>query len=258
VLTNLASKPITLALQCSDPPIRLTGTFPPTATLTELLLHFEQESNGQLNIFGRRGMEAVLSVLGREFTISEGSTSGGTTTLAGMGVGGNVLVRLGFRKVGSASSSFGSSVAPPVSQPRSPAPSRTPTSNWSSETAPRISLPPAQSSPPTVSSPPTQVGPPTASPSPLTTPPTPPVAETASQAEVIIPEPESTPSDMMTDVQRHTTVNLPPSTAVFEPPPPPEPFDPRNRNPIVYSAASGAIPAAAKRTSPSSLSPFTV
>jgi len=203
-------------------------------------------------------MEAVLSVLGREFTISEGSTSGGTTTLAGMGVGGNVLVRLGFRKVGSASSSSGSSVAPPVSQSRSPAPSRTTTSNSSSETAPRISLPPAQSSPPTASSPPAQVGPPTASPSPLTTPPTPPVAETTSQAEVIIPGPESTPSDMMTDVQPHTTVNLPPSTAVSEPPPPPEPFDPRNRNPIVYSAASGAIPAAAKRISQSSLSPFTV
>src|SRR5271169_4758965 len=70
-------KPITLALQCADPPIRLTGTFPPTATLTEVLLHFEQESNGQLVIFGRRGEEAVLSVLGREFGITEGSGGGG-------------------------------------------------------------------------------------------------------------------------------------------------------------------------------------
>src|SRR5208282_2950067 len=94
-------KPITLALQCSDPPIRLSGTFPPTATLTEVLLHFEQESNGQLVVFGRRGEEAVLSVLGREFGITEGSGGGGATTLAGMGVGGNVLVRLGFRKIGS-------------------------------------------------------------------------------------------------------------------------------------------------------------
>lgn len=73
----------------------------------EVLLHFEQESNGNLNIFGRKNEEAVLSVLGREFGITEGTGGGGQTTLAGMGVGGNVLVRLGFRKVGASPASSG-------------------------------------------------------------------------------------------------------------------------------------------------------
>jgi len=73
----------------------------------EVLLHFEQESNGNLNIFGRKNEEAVLSVLGREFGITEGTGGGGQTTLSGMGVGGNVLVRLGFRKVGASPASSG-------------------------------------------------------------------------------------------------------------------------------------------------------
>jgi len=147
-------KPITLALQCSDPPIRLTETFPPTATLTEVLLHFEQESNGKLVVFGRRGEEAVLSVLGREFGITEGSGGGGATTLAGMGVGGNVLVRLGFRKVGS--STMGntriSSTVSSVSAARSPIPplprSLPESSRSSTQTPPRPRATQSVSSPP--------------------------------------------------------------------------------------------------------------
>ena len=139
-------KPITLALQCSDPPIRLTGTFPPTATLTEVLLHFEQESNGQLVVFGRRGEEAVLSVLGREFGITEGSGGGGATTLAGMGVGGNVLVRLGFRKIGSSTTAGNTSTTSTVSSgsaARSPIPPRSRSVPESSRSSTQTSPPPS-------------------------------------------------------------------------------------------------------------------
>lgn len=214
----VASKPITLALQCSDPPIRLTGTFPPTATLTEVLLHFEQESNGKLVIFGRRGEEAVLSVLGREFGITEGS-GGGSTTLAGMGVGGNVLVRLGFRKIGTSTASTGTS-AGTSSVLSSGAPSRTPVSPISQST------PPVSESLYKVASPPPAASVPVPSLSPLPSD----VPSTASQST-------SEPSSL---------IATPPSPEIV-PSPPPQVFGPGSRNRIVYSAASASTPTAARR-----------
>ena len=215
----VASKPITLALQCSDPPIRLTGTFPPTATLTEVLLHFEQESNGKLVIFGRRGEEALLSVLGREFGITEGA-GGGSTTLAGMGVGGNVLVRLGFRKVGTSTASTGTS-AGTSSVVSSGAPSRTPVSPISQSTPPASTISRHVASPP----PTTSVNVPSLSPLPSDVP------STASQST-------SEPSSL---------IPTPPSPEIV-PSPPPQVFGPGNRNRIVYTAANASTPTAARRT----------
>jgi hypothetical protein len=214
----VASKPITLALQCSDPPIRLTGTFPPTATLTEVLLHFEQESNGQLVVFGRRGEEAVLSVLGREFGITEGPGGGGATTLAGMGVGGNVLMRLGFRKLGSSTSSSWSTLS---SESRAPLPQST-LQPISSAPAPSIS----QSTPKPSPSP--QLDELNAALSP------PSISETFPLPSEVPAEPRTSPS-------------LPASPEV-SPTPPLQVFGPQNRNRVVYSAASASTPAAAKRT----------
>jgi hypothetical protein len=223
-------KPITLALQCSDPPIRLTGTFPPTATLTEVLLHFEQESNGQLVIFGRRGEEAVLSVLGREFGITEGSGGGGTTTLAGMGVGGNVLVRLGFRKIGSTmantsiatTSSSISNVAAAKSSVHSipvsfPETSRS--STHTSSTAPESS----HSSNQALSS----------------------SSQKALQSVSSPPPREVFPevnSESISSPAGITPPSLDPS-----PDPPVQPAGPSNRNRKVYTAASASTPTAAKR-----------
>jgi hypothetical protein len=212
----LASKPITLALQCSDPPIRLTGTFPPTATLMEVLLHFEQESNGRLAVFGRRGQEPVLSVLGREFSITEGSGGGGTTTLAGMGVGGNVLVRLAFRKSGSATVNT------------STAPSSVPSSHRSQSTVQTESPKASTSSPPQVSPPPQQIPPPESS-------------------RALVPSEDSAPQ------HQHASEQIPLSPVAA--PDSPEPLvtastqaaGPSNRNRIVYSAATASTPTAAKR-----------
>src|SRR5271155_705890 len=217
MLTGVASKPITLALQCSDPPIRLTGTFPPTATLTEVLLHFEQESNGKLVIFGRRGEEAVLSVLGREFGITEGS-GGGSTTLAGMGVGGNVLVRLGFRKIGTSTSTGSTTASAETSSVLSSgASSRTPVSPISQ------SSPPASATPSQVISPPQPTSPHTA------------------------PSLSPLPSDAPSTASRSTSepssvIPTPPSPEAIPSPPPPQVYGPGNRNRIVYTAASASTP----------------
>ena len=226
-------KPITLALQCSNPPIRLTGTFPPTATLTEVLLHFEQQSDGKLVVFGRKGEEAVLSVLGREFGITEGSGGGGGTTLAGMGVGGNVLVRLDFRKPGalapasaqtsaglsptqSASSGSGSRI--PVARPTAE-PSRISTTSQQSPQLPgptlaRQHLPALQPRP--VSS----------------SPPTPQMATEAASS--------SQPPTLATQAPLTETPAPPPAQVI----------GPGNRHRVVYSAASGSTPIAARRVSP--------
>lgn len=216
-------KPITLALQCSDPPIRLTGTFPPTATLTEVLLHFEQESEGKLVVFGRKGQEAVLSVLGREFGISEGPGGGGGTTLAGMGVGGNVLVRLGFRLA-------------PTSASLTPTPSA---SSSASNRVP-VSLPPSE--PARVSSPPQQ--------------PQQPLTQTVQQQQAPTPPaqlaPSSPPAPQNISLQASSSSSQSPPPPTPSPPesplPPPPTAGPGNRQRVVYSAASGSTPIAAKRT----------
>ena len=221
-----AMKPITLALQCSDPPIRLTGTFPPTATLTEVLLHFEQESNGQLVIFGRRGEEAVLSVLGREFGITEGSGGGGTTTLAGMGVGGNVLMRLGFRKIGSSTANTSTTTSASISSvistrsPVHPIPLIVPEASRSSTHTSSIAAESSHSSQNSSSTPPT--GPQSA--------------------------PSHPPHEVFPEV---TPESLPSPSAVESPSPDPtpaQPVGPGNRNRKVYTAASASTPTAAKRT----------
>lgn len=213
-------KPITIALQCSDPPIRLTGTFAPTTTLTEVLLHFEQESNGQLVVFGRRGEEAVLSVLGREFGITEGSGGGGATTLAGMGVGGNVLIRLGFRKIGSSTTprnTSTTSTVSSVSEARSPIPPR-------SRSVPESSRSSTQTSPP---------------PSTMQTAPSPPPSEIFPEVTIErLPSPTSMPSP-----------SVEPTPA---PPAPPAPaVGPGNRKRVVYTAASASTPTAANCSIPS-------
>jgi hypothetical protein len=179
----------------------------------EVLLHFEQESNGQLNIFGRKGEEAVLSVLGREFGITEGSGGGGATTLAGMGVGGNVLIRLGFRKIEVSAASTNSSIAAGPSN-----------SNVQSPVQP--------------------ISPPSASP-PRSAPPTSPPAQ--SQTQMVSPKeiplhlpevtPDSLPEESSLPSQRTPT-------------PPIELPGPTNRNRVVYTAASASTPAAAKRSLP--------
>ena len=211
-----------MALQCSDLPIRLTGTFPPTATLTEVLLHFEQESDGALVIFGRKGQEAVLSVLGREFGISEGSGGGGATTLAGMGVGGNVLIRLGFRQIGShtggvvssGSGTTASSARSPVQTvlpPPIPPPTTSLSATSTSHSTPVVTLPPQDD---TLSA----LQPPSHDAMLVDAPVTPPIVE---------------------------STESPSPPAVITPSPPP---GPQNRNRIVYTAASASTPAAAKRT----------
>jgi hypothetical protein len=214
---TIALKPITLALQSSDPPIRLTGTFPPTATLTEVLLHFEQESNGQLVVFGRRGEEAVLSVLGREFGITEGSGGGGATTLAGMGVGGNVLVRLGFRKIGSSTTAGNistTSTVSTVSAPKSPIPSH-------SRAVPESSRSSAQTFPP---------------PSTTQAVPSPPPSEIFPE---VTKEPVSSPTSM-------ASPSVEPTPA--RPTPPAPAVGPGNRKRVVYAAASASTPTAANRS----------
>lgn len=226
-------KPITLALQCSDPLIRLTGTFPPTATLTEVLLHFEQESNGQLVVFGRKGEEAVLSVLGREFGITEGPGGGGGTTLAGMGVGGNVLVRLGFRKVGASSSGF----APPVSVSLSSTPSASSSSHYATPPTPpapeHAPIPtPPQQLPQQLPAPELQRQQPPA-PQPQFAPSSPPATQVVSLQESSSSSQQPTP-----DTQ-------PPSAETSTPPT--LPVGPGNRHRVVYSAASGSTPIAAQR-----------
>jgi TUG ubiquitin-like domain len=234
-LLIVASKPITLALQCSNPQIRLTGTFPPTATLMEVLLHFEQESGGQLVVFGRKGEEAVLSVLGREFAISEGSGGGGTTTLAGMGVGGNVLIRLGFRKVGMGSTvSSGSGTTD--SSARSPIQTVSPTVSPPPASPPAVSLPEASSSTSSVPTSSTSYSPPVS----LSQDNSPIVLKLPTPPPIPPPIPEDSPPSPM-----EIEFTDPPSPSLHLPPLPP---GPENRNRIVYNVANASTPAAAKRT----------
>jgi len=230
-----AMKPITLALQCSDPPIRLTGTFPPTATLTEVLLHFEQESDGKLVVFGRKGEEAVLSVLGREFGITEGSGGGGGTTLAGMGVGGNVLVRLDFRRSG---------VSSPALAPSSTGLSPTPPASTGS--GKRIPVPLRPAEPSGISTAPQQ-------------PPQPPGPTLAGQH---VPTPHPQPAPSSPPAPRDVTLNAASSSSqspilAAQPPsmeittiPPTRVVGPGNRHRVVYSAASGSTPIAANGMPP--------
>lgn len=206
-----------MALQCSDPPIRLTGTFPPTATLTEVLLHFEQESNGRLLVFGRRGQEAVLSVLGREFTITEGSGGGGTTTLAGMGVGGNVLVRLGFRKIGTVTADTLTTSSSVHSSQQSQSTAQTESPKASMSSPPQVSPPPQQAIPSSVSSR-------SLAPSESSEPQRQHVSEQISSSPVA---PQESPESLAT---------VPTQIA-----------GPSNRNRIVYTAATASTPTAAKR-----------
>jgi len=257
----------------------------------EVLLHFEQESNGNLNIFGRKAEEAVLSVLGREFGITEGTGGGGQTTLAGMGVGGNVLVRLGFRKVGASPASSGpikSMESPPpikessgnihtigsissgrssdrwdMTQPRRPMPSPTSSRSASPE---RGSQPMDIAQKGHVLSP----GPSNIVPSP----------EPRSQAmdidqrgQVLGAEPSNTiqyppptlpPASLpATDIPAqvsHFSYEPASSTQSASPeliPTPPEPLSqepvgPQNRKRIIYTAASASTPTAAKRIFPPS------
>jgi len=230
----VASKPITIALQCSDPPVRLTGTFPPTATLTEVLLHFEQESGGILNVFDRRGEEAVLSVLGREFGITEGSGGGGATTLAGMGVGGNVLIRLGFRKSGPSTMPTTSASSSGISPSSSSASTVTHTAPIIPSTmravvtpSPREVPSPVQQQPSLLQSPPGVVTPP-------------------SHPEV---RPMETTTILSPDVTSETILAPQPLS------PPPEilpipsaiPPGPNNRNRIIFRESRNATPAAASR-----------
>ena len=232
----VASKPITLALQCSDPPLRLTGTFPPTATLMEVLLHFEQESNGNLNIFGRKNEEAVLSVLGREFGITEGTGGGGQTTLAGMGVGGNVLVRLGFRKVGATASTSTNAMRTSSGGSSSQTPRQTISASTTSRSSePRTEPIDISQRGQVVSPPPSQniVQPPPPEVVPASLPPT----ETSVQPQTPSEAPSSIPSSSP------ELIPTPPE------PVPQEPIGPQNRKRIVYTAASASTPAAAKRTS---------
>ena len=228
-------KPITLALQCSDPPIRLTGTFPPTATLTEVLLHFEQESDGKLVVFGRKGEEAVVSMLGREFGITEGSGGGGGTTLAGMGVGGNVLVRLDFRRPGASSPALA-----PISTGLSP----TPSASSSSASRIPVAYPPAQ--PSGISTAPQQ-------------PPQPP-GPTLARQHLPAPQPQAAPSsppaprivtltEASSSSQSPILATQPPSTETTAAIPA-RVVGPGNRHRVVYSAASGSTPIAANRMSP--------
>ena len=233
----VAMKPITLALQCSDPPIRLTGTFPPTATLTEVLLHFEQESNGKLVIFGRRGEEAVLSVLGREFGITEGSGGGGATTLAGMGVGGNVLVRLGFRKIRSSTAntlSTTSSSISGVSAAKSPVHSAvSETSRSSTHTSPTV--PESSHSSPNAS----YVGQESSHSSNQ--------ASSSTSQNVLQSVPSPLPNEVSPEMASESPSGI---ESLSSDPTPAQPVGPTNRNRKVYAVASGSTPAAAKRIFP--------
>jgi hypothetical protein len=215
----LVAKPITLALQCSDPVLRLTGTFPPTATLTEVLLHFEQESNARLVVFGRKGVEAVLSVLGREFSITEGS-GGGTTTLAGMGVGGNVLIRLDFRKTGSSSVGTSSSGTSVSTGSVSPVPAQfipQVSSSSSSRSPPNTPLSPSNSSPSSVPS----------------------ITQRNESSSLGV----SSPSNSLS-----ADASPPVESSSMEVDVPASPIGPQNRSRIVYAAANDSTPTAAKCT----------
>lgn len=178
-----------------------------------------------------------MSVLGREFGITEGSGGGGQTTLAGMGVGGNVLVRLGFRKVGmsdntgtnTSSTSSGAHSRQNVPSPPQSMPS--PSTSRSSE--PRnqpIDIPPRgqiHSPPPSQSNfqpPPEVIAAPLAS------------TEAPTQPRTHSEAPSSNPSS--------SPELIPTSPEPIRQ----EPIGPQNRKRIVYSAASASTPAAAKRT----------
>jgi UBX domain len=180
-------------------------------------------------VFGRKGQEAVLSVLGRQFGISEGPGGGGGTTLAGMGVGGNVLVRLGFRVA-------------PTSASLTPAPSA---SSSASNSVP-VSLPP--SDPSRISSPTQQ---------PLQ-PPTLAVQQQQAPTPQSEPAPSSPPAppNVYLQTSSSSSQSAPPPTPSppTESPAPPRPIvGPGNRQRVVYSAASGSTPIAAKRNSPSKI-----
>ena len=202
----------------------------------EVLLHFEQESNGNLNIFGRKNEEAVLSVLGREFGITEGTGGGGQTTLAGMGVGGNVLVRLGFRKVGATASTSTNAMRTSSGGSSSQTPRQTISASTTSRSSePRTEPIDISQRGQVVSPPPSQniVQPPPPEVVPASLPPT----ETSVQPQTPSEAPSSIPSSSP------ELIPTPPE------PVPQEPIGPQNRKRIVYTAASASTPAAAKRTS---------